>query len=124
MREMFSSFCIFYFRRSGVVSQRPHPCEQSSCYPATGNLLLGREMRLSSSSTCGLQKKVSNFHLQSNREIVLILFLLNFLKKEKYCIVSHLEDKKKCFWCDSRPEQVNSPSSHHIQNILYRYTPT
>lgn len=85
---------------TGVVSQRPHPCEQSSCYPATGNLLLGREMRLSSSSTCGLQKK------------------------EKYCIVSHLEDKKKCFWCDSRPEQINSPSSHHIQNILYRYTPT
>lgn len=44
--------------------------------------------------------------------------------QEKYCIVSHLEDKKKCFWCDSRPEQINSPNSHHIQNIVYRYTPT
>ena len=44
--------------------------------------------------------------------------------KEKYCIVSHLEDKKKCFWCDSRKEVSHRPSSHHIQNIVYRYSPT
>lgn len=85
----------------GVVSQRPHPCEQSSCYPATGNLLIGREGRLSATSTCGLRKR------------------------EKYCIVSHLEDKKKCFWCDSsKPPGQNDPFSHHVDNIVYRYAPS
>ncbi|XP_012542845.2 laminin subunit beta-1 [Monomorium pharaonis] len=74
----------------GPHAKRPHPCEQSSCYPATGNLLIGRKDRLSASSTCGLHGP------------------------ERFCIVSHLKDRKKCFFCDaSIPKQ-----QHNIENIV------
>ncbi|GBP43432.1 Laminin subunit beta-1 [Eumeta japonica] len=75
-------------------------CELSSCYPATGNLLIGRESRLWASSTCGLSKP------------------------ERYCIVSHLEERKKCFWCESTNYTINNPHlNHRIQNIIYKYHP-
>jgi len=46
------------------------------------------------------------------------------VSQERYCIVSHLEDHKKCFWCDSRPQNSNNPRlSHRIENIVYRYAP-
>lgn len=78
-----------------------HPCEQSSCYPATGNLLIGRENQLYASSTCGLRNQ------------------------ERYCIVSHLDDeRKKCFWCDSRPSPKPNPAiNHNISNIVYKMYP-
>ncbi|XP_063890049.1 laminin subunit beta-1-like isoform X2 [Scylla paramamosain] len=77
-----------------------HPCDQSSCYPATGNLLIGRESSLAATSTCGLNRR------------------------ERYCIVSHLKDRKKCFWCDSRPQWDGNPRySHKISNIVYRFDP-
>ncbi|XP_053600524.1 laminin subunit beta-1 [Plodia interpunctella] len=75
-------------------------CQLSPCYPATGNLLIGREARLSASSTCGLHGR------------------------ERYCIVSHLQDRKKCFWCDSTNNTIHDPQlNHRIQNIIYKFTP-
>ncbi|XP_050582063.1 laminin subunit beta-1 [Bombus affinis] len=74
----------------GAQIKRKHPCEQSSCYPSTGNLLIGRKNRLAASSTCGLTKP------------------------ERYCIVSHLKERKKCFFCDA-----SSPNKqHNIENVV------
>lgn len=85
-------FCFFssFISLSLGPARKRHPCEQSSCYPSTGNLLIGRKDRLSASSTCGLKGP------------------------ERYCIVSHLKDRKKCFFCDaSMPKQ-----QHNIENIV------
>ncbi|XP_044764891.1 laminin subunit beta-1 isoform X1 [Coccinella septempunctata] len=89
-----------YGNNQGYSPAKLHPCEQSSCYPATGNLLIGRESQLYASSTCGLHGQ------------------------ERYCIVSHLQDRKKCFWCDSRPTTKPNPQlNHNISNIVYRLYP-
>lgn len=81
------------------TNPRLHPCEQSSCYPATGNLLIGRENRLTSSSTCGSSGP------------------------ERFCIVSHLEEKK-CFLCESNPyTETNSQLNHRVGQIIYKFRP-
>uniref|UniRef100_A0A8C4UAA2 Laminin subunit beta-1 n=1 Tax=Falco tinnunculus TaxID=100819 RepID=A0A8C4UAA2_FALTI len=70
-----------------------HGCARGSCYPATGNLLVGRAPCLSATSTCGLDGP------------------------QEYCIVSHLQDSEKCFTCDSRDPSL--PESHRIENVIY-----
>uniref|UniRef100_A0A915C6Q9 Laminin subunit beta-1 n=2 Tax=Parascaris TaxID=6254 RepID=A0A915C6Q9_PARUN len=73
-------------------------CSERSCYPATGNLLVGRKHRLSATSTCGIHGR------------------------QRYCIVSHLEEQTKCFYCDSRtewrPHREPHRLSHRIENVV------
>lgn len=88
----------FKYGNVGCFAQYISPdmdCSRRSCYPATGNLLIGRSHRLRASSTCGLQRP------------------------ERFCIVSYLEGPKKCFMCDSRrPYSEENHHSHRIDNIV------
>ncbi|XP_074861711.1 laminin subunit beta-2 isoform X2 [Carettochelys insculpta] len=88
----------------GALSQRPEPphgCSLGSCYPVTGDLLVGRAEQLTASSTCGLQGP------------------------QPYCIVSHLQEEEKCFVCDSRRpySALTNPGSHRIENAVRPFAP-
>ncbi|XP_032822334.2 laminin subunit beta-2-like isoform X1 [Petromyzon marinus] len=81
----------------GQQPDLPTSCTEGSCHPATGDLLLGREDRLSATSTCGMTAP------------------------QQYCIVSHLMEDDKCFVCDSRQRQ--GPNSHRVQNVVMNFDP-
>ncbi|XP_072507510.1 laminin subunit beta-2-like isoform X3 [Notamacropus eugenii] len=81
---------IPYAHAHEVPDLLPRPgCSGGSCYPPTGNLVVGRSQSLHASSTCGLRGP------------------------EPYCIVSHLQDSEKCFFCDSRGQ-----GGHRIKNVI------
>uniref|UniRef100_A0A5F8GER2 Laminin subunit beta 2 n=1 Tax=Monodelphis domestica TaxID=13616 RepID=A0A5F8GER2_MONDO len=85
-----SSVQITYVCAHEVPDLLPRPgCSGGSCYPPTGNLVVGRSQSLHASSTCGLSGP------------------------EPYCIVSHLQDSEKCFFCDSRGQ-----GGHRINNVI------
>ncbi|KAG0716686.1 Laminin subunit beta-1 [Chionoecetes opilio] len=66
-----------------------------------------------------LSSSVNNFC-----QPISVIFIFCHLSQERYCIVSHLKDRKKCFWCDSRPQWDGNPRySHKISNIVYRFDP-
>ncbi|RWS26837.1 laminin subunit beta-1-like protein, partial [Leptotrombidium deliense] len=70
-------------------------CDSYSCHPPVGDLLIGRENKLSASSTCGLYGP------------------------QKYCILSHLQSRKKCYTCNSDDRYKDDNYQYHkIQNIV------
>uniref|UniRef100_A0A8C0BCP6 Laminin subunit beta 4 n=1 Tax=Buteo japonicus TaxID=224669 RepID=A0A8C0BCP6_9AVES len=76
-------------------------CNAGSCYPATGDLLLGRSKQLTASSTCGMNSP------------------------QKYCIIGYLEAEQKCFLCDSRYpyNPYTQHNSHMVENVITTFEP-
>ncbi|XP_018108129.1 laminin subunit beta-4 isoform X2 [Xenopus laevis] len=98
--EMFFLQLIYFITALSLVKLEEN-CENRSCHPVIGDLLLGRSRQLSASSTCGLDGP------------------------QKYCIISYLEDDQKCFQCDSRDpyDPYGNPSSHLIENVITTFEP-
>ncbi|XP_039210425.1 laminin subunit beta-4 isoform X1 [Crotalus tigris] len=71
-------------------------CQHGACHPSVGDLLVGRSKQLTASSTCGL------------------------FGPQKYCTVGYLEEKKRCFTCDSRRpyHPLFQTNSHSIENVV------
>ena len=75
-------------------------CKKRSCYPATGNLLIGREDKLSANSTCGTESQ------------------------SRYCIISSLDIRSnqaatKCHYCDATDDDL----AHNVNSIVHKMEP-
>lgn len=75
-------------------------CDKRSCYPATGNLLIGREDMLSANDTCGAERE------------------------ERYCVISSLDGRSnkkntKCDMCDAS----DPARAHPVAKIVHKYEP-
>ncbi|XP_031417593.1 laminin subunit beta-4 [Clupea harengus] len=88
-----SLFLLTYFAAPLLCQDE---CDDNSCHPQLGDLMVGRSPQLSASSTCGLEGP------------------------QNYCILGYLEDEQKCFLCDSRTSynSYHNPSSHRIENVI------
>lgn len=85
---------VYYHISAGTTQ-----CEGRSCYPTTGDLLIGRSDRLKASLTCGQYRP------------------------ERYCVVGNLDDRassssSQCFVCDS----LSPADSHGIENVVSTFT--
>ncbi|XP_032363853.1 laminin subunit beta-4 isoform X1 [Etheostoma spectabile] len=94
---------IFFtlFLPEALLQDLRDQCPGGSCNPQLGDLMVGRAAQLSASSTCGLDGP------------------------ENYCILGYLEEKRKCFTCDSQlPYNLHSnPNSHRIENVITTFDP-
>ena len=75
-------------------------CDKRSCYPATGNLLIGREDMLTANDTCGADRQ------------------------ERYCVISSLDGRSnkkntKCDICDAS----DPTRAHPVAKIVHKYEP-
>lgn len=105
-KQVIVLFILVTITIKGCICQyQSQGCDQRSCYPATGNLLIGREDKLSATDTCGLEKQ------------------------ERFCILSSLDPhglqsnfntkREKCYWCNGMDENLN----HNVSKIVHRWEP-
>ena len=82
----------------GSLAVAQQGCDEGQCFPAVGDLLIGRGASLTTNSTCGMDGPTP------------------------YCIVSNTNGQGSCFECDSRREWSASDdstwNSHRVQNII------